>query len=1079
MAQLITLSDIREWCGDEIYGRGQTYFKQKRVLRLERDPDGRLFDAVVSGTERYRVHLEMPDYGKPTASCECPYYEDRDHFCKHIAAVLLRIHELQGAAAQPESAPAITSEHLFLARSMITIFDRTPSSQNPREEIRLDEPETVNVEYTCTAAAQNRKSTLSIEVKLGVRRLYTIQKIKPLLAHIENETPFEIAKLFTLDPAVHAFRDIDREILGLLGEIARNEAAYRDSQTLFSFSGYSSNERALFIPPYAWERLYPLLLQANVRFVHGGETYTELKEADGGVPLTFRFSHPSADVYRIAVEGMQHLTVLEAYGLCLEGGRIYRMDSAVVRQIGEMKGLFSRTSGHQVLISPAHLELFMARVVPGLKRIGSVVFDEDVQNRIVTAPLEARLYLDRMGGRLIARLEFVYGDVSLDPLADREGRGERSDRILLRDGEKESRVMALIEQIPFRYDGRTLHLDDDDEIYHFLFQTLPQLHKWTEVYATPEVERMLEASPRPPKVMIDLDAGTDWLEVRFDMEGIDEEEIRDLLRHLVEKKKYYKMPGGAYVSLEDEAYASIGRLLEDMDLKRGELQHNRLQVPVARGLRFLDPEDKTASVKLGQRFRELLDNMRNPDSLDFPVPEPVAPILRDYQKFGYQWMKTLAFYRFGGILADDMGLGKTLQSIAFLLSELPKIREEGCPALIVCPASLTFNWRNELRKFAPDIRAVVVEGDKETRGGILEDLSGVDVLITSYPLLRRDAEAFIGRRFYALFLDEAQAIKNHATQTAQTAKDIQAKYRFALTGTPIENRLEELWSIFDAVFPELFGSRRRFSELSQEQVARKVRPFLLRRLKSDVLKELPEKIETVHASELLPEQKKLYLAYLTRLQEDARRRIREDGFRKSRMHILAGMTRLRQLCCHPALFVEGYDGGSGKLDQLLDLVEECRGAGKRMLIFSQFTEMLGLIRREMDRAGAAYFYLDGQTPGRERVDMCARFNEGERELFLISLKAGGTGLNLTGADTVLLFDLWWNPAVEQQAADRAHRIGQKNVVQVIRLVTQGTIEEKMHELQQRKRDLIDAVVQPGEEALASLGEEDIRELLMI
>jgi len=1079
--QPILLADIRKWCGEDIYRKGQTYFKQNRVLRVERDPDSRLFDAVVSGTKRYKVHVELYEDGEfPEAECDCPYYESTDTPCKHIAAVLLRLHEMQGGSVSDDSVPIITNEHVYLARNMISLFDRTPAAVEDHGSYMLGQPETVNVEYTITASTSQRKPSLTIEVKLGTKRLYIIQKIKQLLGHLESGTPFEIAKLFTLDPASHSFSQTDRAIMDQLIEIARNETAYRESHLMYAFSGYSSNERSLFIPPYAWERLLPQLLLADVQFVHGGQTYGDLKEAQGGLPLAFRFSQPSQDVYRIRLDGMQQLTVLDSYQICLEGNRVYRLDAAACKQVAELRNLFSRNSEHEVLISPAYLEMFLARVVPGLKRIGPVTFDEDVQSRIVTAPLDAKLYLDRDGQRLLARLTFVYGDVQLDPLAAARGGGlERTDRILMRDGEKESRVMGLIEQIPFRYDGKTMHLDDEEEIYHFLFHTLPQLHKWTEVYATPEIESMLEAPPRPPKLSVELDPGTDWLEVRFDMEGIDEDEIRELLRHLVEKKKYYRMPTGAYVSLEEEGYASIGRILDEMGVKHGELNTGRMQLSVARGLRFLDADDPSHSVKFGHRFREMLDNMRSPDRSDFPIPEALAPVLRDYQKYGFQWMKTLAHYRFGGILADDMGLGKTLQSIAFLVSELPDIRQSVQPALIVCPASLTFNWWNELHKFAPEVRAVVMEGDKESRVSVLGELSEVDVLITSYPLLRRDAEEIAGQTFSVLILDEAQAIKNHATLTAHSVKDIRAKHRFALTGTPVENRLEELWSIFDAVFPELFWNRSRFAQLSQEQVAKKIRPFLLRRLKADVLKELPDKIETVQASELLPEQKKLYVAYLARLQADALQRIREDGFQKSRMHILAGMTRLRQLCCHPAMFVEGYDGESAKLDQLMEIVEECRDAGKRMLIFSQFTEMLGIIRSELEHRDVRFFYLDGQTPGRDRVEMCARFNGGEGELFLISLRAGGTGLNLTGADTVLLFDLWWNPAVEQQAADRAHRIGQKNVVQVIRLVTQGTIEEKMYELQQRKRDLIDAVVHPGEEALSALGEDDIRELLMI
>lgn len=258
-----------------------------------------------------------------------------------------------------------------------------------------------------------------------------------------------------------------------------------------------------------------------------------------------------------------------------------------------------------------------------------------------------------------------------------------------------------------------------------------------------------------------------------------------------------------------------------------------------------------------------------------------------------------------------------------------------------------------------------------------------------------------------------------------------------------------------------------------------VRPFILRRLKKDVLEELPDRIETVQRSELTVEQKKLYAAYLSQLQDEASKDMEDNGFQKNRIKILAGITRLRQLCCHPALFVEGYQGDSGKMEQLLETVEDCLAAGKRILIFSQFASMLNLIRQTLTAQGRNLFYLDGQTPAQSRVEMCHRFNEGEAELFLISLKAGGTGLNLTGADTVILYDLWWNPAVEEQAIGRAHRMGQKQVVQVIRLVTEGTIEEKILELQQRKKDLIAEVIEPGDGGSTTLSEQDIRELLMV
>lgn len=353
----------------------------------------------------------------------------------------------------------------------------------------------------------------------------------------------------------------------------------------------------------------------------------------------------------------------------------------------------------------------------------------------------------------------------------------------------------------------------------------------------------------------------------------------------------------------------------------------------------------------------------------------------------------------------------------------------------------------------------------------------MDVIITSYPSLRMDQVLYRDQHFHTVFFDEAQAFKNPVTQTAKAVRGIQADYRFALTGTPIENSLDELWSIFNVVFPELLPNRRLFSEMRRDSIKKRVRPFILRRIKTEVLTELPDKVETIQFSDLQKEQKKLYAAYLAELKQDALKHLNKDSFQKNRIRILAGLTRLRQLCCHPALFVEGYEGGSAKFDQLMEIVEECRLSGRRVLVFSQFTQMLGLIGRQLAKEGVPYFYLDGQTPPMERVDLCSRFNEGEGDLFLISLKAGGTGLNLTGADTVILYDLWWNPAVEQQAADRAHRMGQKKEVQVVRLVAKGTIEEKINELQMKKKNLIDDVIQSGEEPLKAMSADDIREIL--
>nr|WP_275983632.1 DEAD/DEAH box helicase [Paenibacillus hamazuiensis] len=883
------------------------------------------------------------------------------------------------------------------------------------------------------------------------------------------------------DPTVHLFSETDAEIIRLLRETYRNEQAYKAISNPYSYNS-SGGDRALYIPPAVWEALLPKLSESAVSFVIGGKTLSKLDVREGNAPILFWLEQgPIESAYKLELKGLHELKFIPSYGFAVvEDGSLYRMDAATISRLSQLQALSKQTSDGKITIPSEKVDAYLQRVVPVLKRIGEFGVDQSIAERVISEPLRANVYLDRPDGLLSAKVEFVYGDIHFWPLQTCAGEEGTFGHIVMREPEREWAVLDLLRQASFRQLGYELAIDSEEAEYEFLFGGLEQLQRIADVFASPAVQAARSSRGLRPRATVDANSDMNWLEVRFDLDGVEEKELVQLLRSLVEKKRYHRLSNGAFVSLEEEGFREIGRLFEELGIRKSELKGENIQLPVVRGLSLHEQGGGgAANVKLGKSLRRLLDNLRNPDNLDFELPSALAPVLRDYQKYGFQWMKMIGYYGFGGILADDMGLGKTLQSIAYIASERERNSFEGAPVLIVCPASLVYNWKNELTKFAPHLKAAVAAGTKVERDAVFEQAGEADVLITSYPLLRRDADWYAAQTFHAVFLDEAQAIKNNTTQTAQAVKSISAAHRFALTGTPVENRLEELWSIMDAVFPELFASRKAFSDLEPALVARKIRPFLLRRLKKDVLAELPDKIETLQTSELLPEQKKLYMAYLLRLQKETTEQLQAEGFQKSRMKILAGLTRLRQLCCHPSLFIDNYKGASGKLEQLLELLEECLGSGKRMLVFSQFTEMLAIIREELARRGWSYFYLDGSTKPSERVELCRRFNEGETDIFLISLKAGGTGLNLTGADTVILFDLWWNPAVEQQAADRAHRIGQKNVVHVIRLITEGTIEEKMYELQQRKKDLIDAIVQPGEEALASLTEEDIRELLKL
>ncbi|MFD0679260.1 MULTISPECIES: DEAD/DEAH box helicase [unclassified Paenibacillus] len=1110
MSFQLTQRVIKLLCGSFSYEKGEAYYRAHKVTSINNNPNSSLYEAIVQGGSSYQVTVEIDRNGDVDAECTCPAYLASDKYCKHIAAVLLNIHDLQQegevpirsytSMLQPEyesrnrlghveprfggsrgGRSADPAGDIQLTNGILKLFDLRPQRSSGTRPL-FDARTPLEVEFICkTFPYGYRKYLFGIEIKIGPKRLYIVQKIRDFLDRFDHRESYVFSKNFSYDPELHSFQKENDDVIRQLAQIYNNEQMYRETSNPYSSHGNGmSGDRMLLIPSYSWEALLPLLIKApSIQLVHEDRTFDGLHLSDESIPLLFKFDESSHSAgYQLDVQGLEQITIMESYGIALFEGRLLKLQPEQCKRLVELKQMLESSRKHQIQIPQEQMEPFMEKVVPGLMKLGSVSIAQSVSERIEHTPLKAKLYLDRVRDRLLAGLEFQYGDIVINPL---EGNSQKrgSDRILMRDGDQERQIMELMEQSLFTKTEGGYFMDDEEAEYDFLYHVVPQLEKLLKVYATSAVKARLYIGHTPPKISVDVDERTDWLEFQFDMEGIPESEIRNLLKSLEEKRNYHRMPNGAFLPLEGAEFLEIIRFMNEMGISKGDLKGTKFHIPVVRGLHLMDSQRQGNAVKLGKSFRRLLENIRNPDNLDFAVPESLIPILRDYQKYGFQWMKTLAHYHFGGILADDMGLGKTLQSIAFIVSELPEIRNREQPAIIVSPASLVYNWRNELKKFAPQIRSIIADGSRAERSSALKNLSQVDVIITSYPLLRRDIDLYVTQSFHTLILDEAQVFKNHATQTAQAVKLLQAQYRFALTGTPVENRLEELWSIFDAVFPELFPGRKAFNDLSREIVAKRLRPFLLRRLKTEVLKELPEKIESLQASELLPDQKKLYVAYLAKLQKETLKHLNEEGFQKNRIKILAGLTRLRQLCCHPVLFVEDYTGSSAKFEQLMEIIDECRSAGKRMLIFSQFTEMLGLIGRELGYQGVPHFYLDGNTPTSERVELCSRFNDGERDLFLISLKAGGTGLNLTGADTVILYDLWWNPAVEQQAADRAHRIGQKNVVQVIRLVTQGTVEDKMYELQQKKKNLIDEVIQPGQEALTALTEHEIREILMI
>ncbi|MHA7966052.1 DEAD/DEAH box helicase [Paenibacillus sp. CAU 1782] len=1155
MQQSWSVRDVRALCGEDGYWRGLSYVAEGKAILTGRSLVPEQYRVEIGGGRKYRVSITRLTNGAFEPECSCLASAGGPPYCKHIAAALLLLADFSGEEHrdgledhsfekggpvhkspqdkfEPDQSESNRSKSIYSNRGksylrggndrqavddMLGIFTGKPSGADElmpeeRSGIVRDDRELLHITPLLQLVPHGPgRHCIRLELKVSAKRTYIVHQLLPFLAAVTTGHSYSFTERFCYDPELHRFAPSDDVLLRKLNAIFAAEQSYRaillDNREQSGLA--SEQERAMLVPPYAWDELLPLLQNTGRLLLEafaatggkreepqrfGNPAYSELKR----LPLVFRLdrSDDNNGEYELQAEGLREAFVLDAYGTALCGGVFYRLSRSRLEQLYKLKLLmeaadFSGDVKQTVSISPEQGNDFMQKVVPGLASLGKVEIGEEVSSRLWYQPLKARMYLDRVRGKLLAGLEFQYGGIVINPL--QEGGAQRgSDLIIMRDNEKEGRILKLMEQDSF---GRTeggFIIEGDDAEYDFLYSIVPRLEQELELFATSAVKLRIAPETIMPKVQLAWEEKTDWLHFSFKLDGISNDEIRDVIEAVAEKRRYYKLPGGALLPLETEAFQALLRVMNGVGLHQPALFQegftHGIKLPISKALGLMEADGNSGAVSMNKQLRELLDNLRHPDHLDFPLPEGLQTDLRSYQKYGYQWMKTLAFYGFGGILADEMGLGKTVQSIAFLLSVLPEIREKGEPALIVAPSSLIYNWRNELSKFAPGLRVTLADGTSKERADYLSKLAEVkneaalepvDVIITSYPLLRRDGLKYAGQSFHTLILDEAQMFKNDYTQTAKAVRGLTAQHAFALTGTPIENRLDELWSIFRAVFPGLFPDKEQFGELTRAAIAKRSRPFLLRRLKSDVLRELPEKIESVQTSQLLPEQKKIYAAYLAKLRQDTLKHLDSDDFGKLRIRLLAGITRLRQICCHPSLFVEGYQGDSAKFRQLLELLAECRSAGKRVLIFSQFTSMLKLIGKELAYQNQPYFYLDGGTPPAERVELCSRFNDGENDLFLLSLKAGGTGLNLTGADTVILYDLWWNPAVEQQAADRAHRIGQRKVVQIIRMVAEGTVEDKMVELQERKRNLIDEVIEPGNEALSSLTEQELRELLAL
>ena len=576
-----------------------------------------------------------------------------------------------------------------------------------------------------------------------------------------------------------------------------------------------------------------------------------------------------------------------------------------------------------------------------------------------------------------------------------------------------------------------------------------------------------------PNITLDISQSRNgYMGMKLDIEGVDSNEYREIFSSYKNNNRLYRMKNGAYLDLKDNDLEQAFKLIDILNIYN---DFDNMKIPNNKAI-YLEKliEDEDLSFVNGSKYvSNVVKKFDKVKSKNYEVPKDLNATLRDYQVSGFEFFKTLSDYQFGGILADEMGLGKTIQTIAFLLSNKDK------KSIVITPTALIYNWKNELEKFAPTLKVGLLHAAKSEREKILDNIDNYDVILTTYTTYKNDIDKYKNISFDYCIIDEAQNIKNPDAIITKAIKNVNAKVKFALTGTPIENNLMELWSIFDFIMPGYLYNKSKFKSIFINndkniiELKNLIKPFILRRTKKEVITELPDKIEQKIIIDLEKEHKRAYKGYVNLIT----RKIKENN--QDNITVFSYLTKLRQLCLSPELMVKNYQGKNSKLDVLINIIND--SSDEKILVFSQFTKVLEVIGKRLNEENISYSYLDGKTSAKDRVKLVEEFNTNNNKVFLISLKAGGTGLNLTSANIVVHFDPWWNPAVEDQASDRAHRIGQKNVVNVIKLIAKGTAEERVINLQETKKELIEDVINgnlDNSSTLKNLSKDDIIDLFM-
>ena len=928
---------------------------------------------------------------------------------------------------------------------------------------------------------------LKVEFKIGNEQLTKINNLPDFFERMLNREKYKYNNVLEFIHEENAFEEQSRPLLKFLLKYAEIIKYANDVNNNYAYYGRNFNVNNVVLSNTGLDELFKILKGKTVEF----ETKTgerKIQFIDEPIDIKFILEKSDESTYcltpNIDVYGYD-IFYGKNYSYFLIDNKMHKCLPKVENRNLELLEVYKKNYTQSIIFNENNLRNFFAIVVPKIKDNFEIKnIDKEQIEKYMPKDLYVKIYLDyNEKGYIIADVKFCYGNVEFNPI-------KNVNLEITRNAIQENEVLDTFVQTGFMLDSANarLVLANDEKIYNFLSKEIEDYMKKFEVLVTEDFKKKDIKKIKIKSIGVKIE--NNLLDINLEDFKFNIYEIKDIINKYKLRKKFYRLKDGTYISLEKNSSLDfLENLTDNIEIEDENVEENSIKLPIYRAL-YLEKIFKNmpnTNIQKNEYYKNMISQIEDRQiDLSTKIPPKLNAELRTYQKIGYKWLRTLEQYKMGGILADDMGLGKTIQLLAVILSYVQKNKGNVKPSIIICPSSLALNWYNEIQKFTSTLKALVISGDYLERKRKIEEIGKYQVIITSYDSLKRDIDLYENYCFKYVVADEAQYIKNNNTKNSKAIKTINAETKFALTGTPIENSLSELWSIFDFIMPGYLYKYKKFKELYEtpiikeqnedvmNKLKKQIEPFVLRRTKGEVLTELPDKTVTILNNEMSEEQYNIYMSYMAQARKEIMSQIDINGFEKSQIKILSLLMRLRQICCHPKLFLREYEGESSKLNQCIEIIQDAVLGGHKILLFSSYTSMFEIIEEKLKNIGVKYLKLTGQTKVGERIELVDKFNTNENiKVFLISLKAGGTGLNLTGADMVIHYDPWWNLSAENQATDRTYRIGQKRNVQVYKLITKNSIEEKIYELQQKKAKLIDNMLSTDATFINKLSKDDI------